>query len=440
MPEQKRTTPASEPRIIALSLLRAVLREETPLDTALAQSKRLARLTPRDRAFARNLVAGTLRRLGQLDAVIDQALDRPLKSSLADVQDLLRLGAYQLLVLKTPAHAAVSATVALARGRRLQGYRGLVNAVLRRIARDFMAPPPEPELARLCTPAWLWDAWTAAYGDDTARAIASAHLREPPLDLTVKADPETWAETLGAERLPTGTLRLPPGTGDVARLPGYDAGAWWVQDAAAALPARLLGDIAGQSVIDLCAAPGGKTAQLANAGARVIAVDRAPARLETLRGNLQRLDLQAAVVEADATTWHPPEPADAVLLDAPCSSTGTLRRHPDIGHLKGPESIPPLLALQDRLLAAAVEMLRPGGVLVYATCSLQPEEGPARIAALLDSTRDSARRFERLPITPADIGGLGELITAEGDLRSLPCHLSAAGGIDGFYACRLIRH
>jgi 16S rRNA (cytosine967-C5)-methyltransferase len=412
-----------------------VLGEGRLLDDALAESRDLATLQPRDRAFVRVLAATTLRRLGQIDGLVDHCLDRPLKAKQAEVKTLLRLGACQLMFLDTPAHAAVDSTVALARGAALGGYRGLVNAVLRRLTREGAAIRDGQDAATLNTPAWLWESWRAAYGEATARRIAEAHLKDPPLDLTVKADLEAWAERLGAVRLPTGSLRLAPGAGEVARLDGYQAGAWWVQDAAAALPVRLLGELAGRSVIDLCAAPGGKTAQLAAAGARVTAVERDPKRLGRLQDNLGRLGLAARGVSADAATWRPSEPADAVLLDAPCSATGTLRRHPDIAWLKRAKDLASLVALQDRLLAAAVQMVRPGGLLVYATCSLQPEEGPARIAALVAA----GAPVEPVPAAAAEVGAPAELITPQGELRTLPCHLAELGGLDGFYACRLRR-
>jgi 16S rRNA (cytosine967-C5)-methyltransferase len=412
-----------------------VLGEGRPLDDALAESPDLAALEPRDRAFVRVLVATTLRRLGQIDGLVAHCLDRPLKAKQAQVRDLLRLGACQLLFLETPAHAAVDSTVALAHGTALGGYRGLVNAVLRRLAREGKAIRDGQEAATLNTPAWLWHSWRANYGESAARRIVEAHLKDPPLDLTVKADPEDWAERLGAERLPTNSLRLPPGSGEVAQLDGYGAGDWWVQDAAAALPARLLGELAGRSVIDLCAAPGGKTAQLAAGGARLTAVERDGKRLGRLRENLDRLGLAADGICADAATWRPSEPADAVLLDAPCSATGTLRRHPDIALLKRAKDLRSLAALQDRLLRSAVQMVRPGGLLVYATCSLQPEEGPQRIAALLAA----GAPVEPVPVASAEVGGMAELITPQGELRTLPCHLSEQGGLDGFYACRLRR-
>lgn len=422
-------------RAVAFELLRAVLRRHQPLDEALQDSRELARLSPRDRAFARHLTATALRRLGQVDDAVGRCLERPLKAKLGAVHDLLRLGAAQLLFLETPDHAAVDATVGLARGIRVEPHKALVNAVLRRLAREKADILAAQDPARLNTPGWLWQAWTARFGEATARAIAEAHLAEPPLDLTAKADPDAWAERLGARLLPGGSLRLPPGTGEVTRLPGYREGAWWVQDAGAALPARLLGDIDGRRVLDLCAAPGGKTAQLAAAGAVVLAVDRAPERMRQLAGNLARLSLAAATVAADITDWQPPDAAELILLDAPCTATGTLRRHPDIARLKSPDDVAAMAEMQARLLAAAARMLAPDGTLVYAVCSLQPEEGPQQIDRLLAADPGLAR----VPVGPEEVGGLAEAITAEGDLQTLPCHWPEAGGLDGFYACRLRR-
>ncbi len=431
-------------RAVALDLLGTVLERRTPLDEALQHHKRFPSLESRDRAFARNLVATSLRRLGQLDAVIARLLERPLKPKIETLRQVLRLGLCQILFLETPPHAAVDTSVRLAVKAGFAGHKGLVNAVLRRADRELRpliaGQAASGEAGRLNTPDWLWDALSAAYGEAAAQAIADAHLTEPPLDLTLKdpASADHWAARLDARILPTGSLRLPPGQGDVSKLTGYREGAWWVQDLAASLPARLLRAPAGRTVVDLCAAPGGKTVQLAAAGAagtEVIAVDRDAGRLKRLSQNLDRLGLRATTVEADATRWRPPAPVAAVLLDAPCSATGTLRRHPDIAWLKGPKQIAPLAQLQDRLLAAAADMLEPGGQLVYATCSLLPEEGPARIAALLDG----GAPFARDPIVGEEIADLGELITAAGDLRSLPSQLSELGGLDGFYVCRLRR-
>ena len=364
-------------------------------------------------------------------------MDRPLPARRGPVQDVLRLGIAQLAFLETPAHAAVASTVALAQGPRLAPYRGLVNAVLRRASREHGAIAAL-DAARLNTPDWLWRSWAQAYGDARCRAIAEAHLGEPPLDLSPCTDTEDRAEALcaalAAERLPGGTLRL-RGAGEVTRLAGYEAGEWWVQDAAAALPARLFGPVAGKQVLEIGAAPGGKTAQLAAAGARVTAVDRSTPRLARLRENLARLHLEAEIVEADALDWRPAAQAQMVLLDAPCAATGTIRRHPDVLHGRRPADVARLAELQGRLLARAAAMVAPGGLLVYASCSLQPEECERQVDAFLKAATD----FARLPVRPGELAGVGEAITTAGDLRTLPCHWAEDGGMDGFYAARL-RH
>ena len=369
-------SPPSNARAVAAHALGAILRRGRTLDQALAATPGLEALASRDSAFARLLLLTTLRRLGQIDAFLAGLMDRPLPPRRGPVQDVLRLGVCQLAFLETPAHAAVASTVALAHGSRLSPYRGLVNAVLRRASREHGAVAAL-DAPRLNTPDWLWNSWAEAYGEARCRDIAKAHLGEPPLDLSPVADAEDRVEalraTLTAQRLPGGTLRL-RGAGEVTRLAGYEAGEWWVQDAAAALPARLLGAVAGKRVLEIGAAPGGKTAQLAAAGACVTAVDRSAPRLARLKENLARLRLEAEVVEADALEWSPPAQADMMLLDAPCTATGTIRRHPDIPHVRGPADVERLAALQGRLLARAAAMVAPGGLLVYASCSLQSEE------------------------------------------------------------------
>ncbi len=416
-------------RAVALDLLQEVLVRQRSLDEAMERNIHWPELEPRDRAFARLLTSTTLRRLGEINQALDLFVTERLPPKARAVSDALRLGACQLLFLGTPAHAAVGETVELVGGLgALAGYKGLVNAVLRRLGRERPVTDPWRNL-----PAWLAGSWVDAYGEPKARAIAASHLNEAPLDLSVKSDPESWAQRLGGEILPTGSLRLPRGAGPVESLPGYEEGAWWVQDAAASLPARLLGR--PRQAIDLCAAPGGKTAELLARGSRVTAVDRSAPRLTRLGDNLRRLGFEAAVVTADAATWRPEEPAEAVLLDAPCSATGTIRRHPDLPWLKRPADIPKLTALQDRLLANAIAMTRPGGLIVYATCSLQPEEGIERIESLLAA----GAPVERLPIALEEVGGLADILNPEGDLRSLPFHLGEKGGMDGFYAARLKR-
>jgi 16S rRNA (cytosine967-C5)-methyltransferase len=294
-----------------------------------------------------------------------------------------------------------------------------------------------PARATRDTPEWLVKRWTKTYGAETARLIAEANGHEPALDLTVKADAALWAEHLRGRVLATGSVRT-IAHGDIALLPGFAEGAWWVQDAAASIPARLLGDVRGLDVADLCAAPGGKTAQLAAAGARVTAIDRSAVRLTRLRDNLTRLSLQAETVAADVLEWQR-GPFDAVLLDAPCSSTGTIRRHPDVPWLKSESDLAALTSLQQRLLDRAVGLLKPGATLVYCVCSLEPEEGVDQIGALLARNSGVVRK----PITPQEAFGHAEFVTADGDLRTLPLHLPDPeprwGGIDGFYAARLTK-
>ncbi len=440
-PSRRSQTPGLPARQIAADILENVLRRRRPLDEQLdgAQAHAgLAALAERDRALARRLVATVLRRLGTLRHLLSLFLEQGAPAQAPRVETALLVGAAQILWLDVPDHAAVDLAVQLARAdRQALHFAGLVNAVLRRIAEHGTARLADADTIALDTPEWLLARWTKTYGSETARAIAAANGHEPALDFTVKADPEHWANALGGRVLPTGSVRAVV-QGRVPGLPGYTEGAWWVQDAAAALPARLLGDIGGKTVADLCAAPGGKTAQLAAAGSRVVAVDRAPARLERLRQNLGRLGLVADIVAADVETWQA-EPFDAVLLDAPCSSTGTIRRHPDIPWLKSESDIAKLAALQRRLIARAVDLTKPGGTLVYCTCSLEPEEGLTIVEDLL--ARDDGLR--RRPVTAAEIGGLAPLITSAGDLRTLPCHLPnpdpRLGGLDGFYAARLER-
>ncbi len=426
--------PTPTARLVALDLVGAVLRRRRPLDDAIDDHDAIAELPARDRAFARLLVATVLRRLGQIDALIGACLNTPLAPRAATVHDILRLGIAQLLFLRTPPHAAVATSVDLAQARGFLSHKGLVNAVLRRLSVEGAGRVETQDAARLNTTDWLWQSWSRAYGEERARAIAGAHLKEAPLDLTLREDDDDWCEKLQATKLPTGSLRR-AGGGSVTSLPGYAEGAWWIQDAAASLPTRLFNGVAGSRIIDLCAAPGGKTAQLANAGAQVTAIDRSARRLDRMVGNLHRLGLSVAALSADALTWRPDTPADAVLLDAPCTATGAIRRHPDVPRLKQPEDVARLAVVQENLLRAAVEIVRPGGMIVYCTCSLEPEEGPERVAALLRS----GAPVEHQPIEPGKIGVRPEWVTPEGDLRTLPCYLAEHDGIDGFYAARLVK-
>lgn len=419
-------------RRVALDVLVACLDKGQPLDDALARHLGFPGLDPRDRAFVRLLLATTLRRLGEIDAVLAHLVERPPEGANAVGLHVLRLGAAQLLFLGTPAHAAVDTSVRLVVDAGRPHLKGLANAVLRRVAGEGLALLGDRDPARLNTPDWLWQSWVESYGEPVARAIAAAHLIEAPLDLTPRAEAESWVARLEGELLATGTIRR-RGGGNIPELPGFAEGAWWVQDAAATLPARLLGDVAGKRVADLCAAPGGKTLQLCALGARVTAVDISARRMTRLGENLQRAGLSAELVTADAGKWTPETPFDAILLDAPCSGTGTLRRHPDIAWLKDEDDVARLTLTQDRLLVQAAALLKPGGTLIYAVCSLQEEEGAPRIDALL--ARDS--RLARHKVSPDELPDLADAVTRAGDVRTLPSMWPGRGGLDAFYIARL---
>jgi 16S rRNA (cytosine967-C5)-methyltransferase len=450
MTESKKTPPPLSPtrdhqvglpaRRAAVTLLDAVLWKKQPLDDVLGRSRDkgvMFDLPVRDRALARAIVGMSLRRRGQIDHVLNHFLERGLPKKAGSLYAILLSGAAQLLFMNVPPHAAIDLAVRLAQwDPKAKRYDKLVNAVLRRVSEKGEAIAASLDAARVNTPDWLWERLVRSWGEERAHAIATSHLVEPPLDLTVKSDPTVWAERLAGRILPSGSVRL-LSKGRIDELPGFDSGAWWVQDAAASLPAQLLGDVAGKRVADLCAAPGGKTAQLAAAGASVVAVDGSKTRLGLLTENLKRLGLEAETVRADASTWQPEERFDAVLLDAPCSSTGTIRRHPDIPYLKSVKDIEELTAVQTRLLDNAVTLLKPGGTLVYSTCSLEPEEGEAQVAALM--ARNPALRID--PIGPDEPFGQTDWAQASGCLRTFPFELQADkpewSGMDGFFACRL---
>ncbi|WP_299007958.1 RsmB/NOP family class I SAM-dependent RNA methyltransferase [uncultured Caulobacter sp.] len=411
-------------REAALTLIDAALSRRGGLDEA-ASANGFRFLEPRERAFARALAMAVLRHLGP----IDRALAARLQKAPPDrVMHLLRLGAAQAFHLEVPAFAAVATSVELAGANKAsRPFKGLVNAVLRGLLRD--APPSNDPT--LLAPPWLYSRWVAAFGEATARQIAAQIALEPATDLSLKpgADAAALAEALEGEILPGGSLRLRR-KGDVAAWPGFEDGSWWVQDAAAAVPARLLDVKAGEAVLDLCAAPGGKTLQLAAAGASVVALDRSAARLKRLEENLVRTGLQAEVVAADGATWEDTRTFDAILLDAPCSATGTFRRHPDVLWAARPGDVASLAGVQARILDSAAGRLKPGGRLVYCVCSLEPEEGEAQVEAFLARRPDMALD----PIQPGEGGAPGASLTARGTLRLLPHQLD--GGQDGFFAAR----
>jgi 16S rRNA (cytosine967-C5)-methyltransferase len=426
-------------RRVAAWTLADILLERLALDEALERQFSQGdgpTLDERDRALARAIVTAALRRLGTLRAALDARLPRGLPPKSGLLAEILIVGAAQILLLDVPARAAVDLAVHHAKAdRRAFPYAKLVNAVLRRVAEAREAILADTGADDL--PSWLLERWRKNYGAATARAIAGALRFEPGVDISVKSDAPGWAERLGGLLLPNGSIRLHERL-HVPALPGYADGEWWVQDAAASLPARLIAAQPGERVLDLCAAPGGKTAQLAAAGAAVTALDRSPERLARLAENMARLRLDVKTVAADARTFSA-EPFDAVLLDAPCSATGTIRRHPDVAWIKKPEEIASLAALQSALLDRAAALVRPGGRLVYSTCSLEPEEGEDQIAAFLARHPD----FKRAPATPDEAGGITGIVNAQGDLRTLPHHLPhetpRLAGLDGFFAARLRR-
>ena len=384
-----------------------------------------AALAPADRAAAQRMTLEVLRNLDRCDALLKPHLR---KAPPLMVRNVLRLGTWELCT-GGAAHGVVNDCVTLVSAdRKARTMAGLVNAVLRRIAEDGPAAWAKLRVPRL--PRWLRDPLRAAWGPQAVAAMEAAHLAGAPLDLTVKDDAAGWAERLGAEMLPTGSLRLTE-AGQVSGLPGYDEGAWWVQDAAAALPGRLLGDVAGRRALDLCAAPGGKTLQLAAAGAQVTALDLSEPRLARLAENLARTGLGAELVAGDALEargqW------DVVLLDAPCSATGTIRRHPDLPRARQGEGISDLIDLQARMLDHALSLLAPGGRLVFCTCSLLPDEGECQI-------EEALARHPGLQVLPAEAPGVEpDWRAPEGGLRLRPDYWPARGGMDGFYMAVLQR-
>ena len=417
-------------REAAQKVLSEVLRKRRPLDAALAAT---ASLEARYAGFARVIASETLRRLGQLDALIRTYVPKPpARNRAGSTPEILLAGACELVFLDVAAHAAVDAANRLAQADdKAIHFKSLINAVLRRVAREGREVVAAQDAARLNTPDWLWQRWLETYGEETTRAIASAHLGVPPLDIVAKREPP---DVPSASHLFGQVWRLDEPV-RVDTLRGYIEGDWWVQDAAATLPAHLLGDVRGKSAIDLCAAPGGKTAQLAAAGALVTGVERDGMRMERLKENLQRLRLDADLIAEDARDFHPKEPAPFVLLDAPCSATGTIRRHPELPWIKDASDVTLCAQAAGDLLDAAADMTAKDGLLVFAVCSLEREEGPEQVDEFLLRRPE----FSRQAIAPQEIFGLGELIDANGDLRTLPCHLAERGGMDGFYAARLRR-
>jgi 16S rRNA (cytosine967-C5)-methyltransferase len=430
---QKSNTSLPTPRAAALKLLGLVLRGRVTIDSHF--SELVAHLDPRDIAFVKHLVSTTLRQLVSIDNLLGQHVR---STPPAKVEDVLRLGAAQILFLDTPPHAAVDTSVRLLKNYRRSAYNGLVNAVLRKVVAHKNLSPDGADKNVINTPDWLFKGWQDSYGTDVAIKIAASHLQEAPIDITVKScsPAAEWAGKLSAQLLPTGSLRLTK-PGSVPELPGFKSGEWWVQDAAAALPVEILmqhldGFEKGCKILDLCAAPGGKTMQLSAKGLPVVSVDQSPIRMLRLKENLERTSLHADLVQDDILKWQPTIGFHAILLDAPCSATGTLRRHPDLPYLKNRDDITKSSKLQLRLLEKAIEFLLPGGLLIYSVCSLEREEGPDVVSSIIDRT----------DLVPAaiDATALGldaSWLDENGAIRTFPFYWPEYGGLDGFYISAL---
>ncbi len=429
----KKSQPGLAARTAASEIIWRVLIDGSYLDDAFEKTVSNYKLDHRDRSLVRAVSATTLRRLGQIKAVLDQHMKKPLAPKFAHASCILYTASAQILFMEVPDHAAIDLAVAqLRHQRKLHHLSGLANAVLRKVANSKQQVLAEPNPGRENTPKWLWQLWAKDYGKETAAKIANAHLGEAALDLTLKSSGQHPA---GME-LPTGSLRLEPGYGRIEELAGYGQGTWWIQDVAASLPVKVLGDVSGKAIADICAAPGGKTMQLAAGGAKVTAVDISQRRLERVQENLERVGLEAEIVCTDVLDWQPDTLFDALLLDAPCSATGTIRRHPDALYLKKSHDIDALCKLQEQLLSKAAALIKPGGELVYCTCSLQKREGELQMARFLAENSN----FEPHPITSSQVGAMGHLINNQGDLRTLPFHTAGENtGMDGFFISRIIR-
>ena len=423
-------------RRLATHAFDRAFRGKGAIDETLNNDPAYRAMETRDRAFARLLAATTLRRIGQTQAALDSFIATPLSDDAHGARALLQTGAAQMIWLGTAPHAAVSGTVGLAKeSPGTARYAGLINAVLRKIANEGTSLAKQtPEVSNL--PTWLQNSWRSAYGQTRLTRMAASAMIEPTLDLSLRDESEAshWADMLGMDVLPTGSLRK-SGIGDLTALPGFEDGAWWAQDAGAALPAKLLSAQTGEAVLDLCAAPGGKTLQLATTGAAITALDASAKRLKRLSENLARTGLEADIIVANGRKWESDARFDAILLDAPCTATGTLRRRPDAAWLKQASDAKSLAPIQDDLAKTAINHLNPGGRLVICTCSLQPEEGEHWLARIL--AKHSEMTLD--PVRPEEMPELETAILENGSVRLTPDLWFERGGIDGFFIARLVK-
>jgi len=430
--EQNRDNNSLTSRRLAAFVVKEVIENGQPLEQVLANQADYNTLESRDRAFTRMIAATTFRRMGQIDAALKPFVkQRPPKL----VYAALQTATAQILYMGTPPHAAVGETVAMLKSRgSSKGFANMANAVLRRVTEQGTklagAQPPKVNI-----PGWIRGEWERSYGRQAGRRMSAQLMKDPVLDLSVKSNPEEWAEKLGGIMIGAQSVRLNK-IGDVTALEGFEEGEWWAQDIAASLPVQLMGDVSGLRALDLCGAPGGKTMQLAAKGANVTVLDKSEGRLKRVHENLKRTRLTANSVCADALEWEPAKTNfDIVLLDAPCSATGTFRRHPDVLYNKTPKAVANLVRLQDKLFTKAASFVRPGGRLLYCTCSLQPQEGMPRVVKFLETMTD----FRLIPTLEVSGLALPEDAFSDGGLRSLPYYLEDKGGMDGFFIAQLAR-
>ncbi|WP_455476190.1 RsmB/NOP family class I SAM-dependent RNA methyltransferase [Bartonella sp. B17] len=431
-------------RRVCVRLLGAVLDKQTPL-SGLTDNEhghpQYLELSHRDRLLCRAILGAALRHRGQITTALSRFLMHPLPPKAFSLQHLLHISVAQILYLDIPDHAAIDLAVRVAKiDPRIRRFAGVVNALLRNVVREAVFLRQQaPTIGEV--PLWFGQLLVATYGTEKADQILAIQTLEPPLDLTVKSDNTRWAERLGGVVLPNGSIRLSRLGCSISDLPSYAEGAWWVQDFAASLPACLLGNIRGKRVADLCASPGGKTAQLALQGADVTAVDMSANRIKRLKANMERLHFSVRYFEGDMRNLHPDQPFDAILLDAPCSSTGTIRRHPDILWTKSMDDIVKLAALQYDLLLAAIALVKKGGRIVFSNCSLAKEEGEDLVEKIL-STRDD---IVLDPISLEEMGAMAHLLSTRGTLRTTPADFCYENfdaekkiflGMDGFFAAR----
>lgn len=434
--------PGLAARLCAARMLGAVIEKHTSLDGLTDNNHghpQYLALEERDRSLVRAMLGTALRNRGTIETTLARYFERPLPENAVALRQLLHISAAQILYLDVPDHAAVDLAVTAANlDPRNRKFAGLVNAVLRRMSRSKERILANPAPLQNNIPEWLYQRLLKAYGEATTKEILAIQAIEAPIDLTVKSNPERWAEKLGGIVMPNGSVRLAALSSPLTQLDGFEEGEWWVQDAAASLPARLLGDVKGKNIADLCAAPGGKTAQIAVNGANVTAFDIAPNRIKRLKANFERLKLNVSTIKTDLMKYTPDTPFDAVLLDAPCSSTGTIRRHPDVPWTKTPEDIEKLAIVQAKLLERAIAYVKPGGVIVFSNCSLDPLEGEEMARAALKNPE-----LENHPITAEECEGFAEFITDEGFLRTTPAAYPhenpRLAGLDGFFAARFRR-